>query len=1375
MAGKKYISKKAFFFSIDALIAVILTLSILMIVPSFYMREDQPVQPVFFSSDIVQLLSTMKVGEMNSPGIVALIDSSNISDLNRTILEQALRFQVSGYEEKANKLLNLSIGNLLPGYYNIGIWIEGYDDPVYASGDDPVTELISSKQMVSGIEMGRAIEGLSARAFLTGMGEKVSSTYVYFGGYEGDGNITKRFELPSDKSIISAYMELDINNDFEFYINSIPLGTFYPVNLNETADSWDIANISYFHEGNNTIEFRFGNSAKGYIGGGYFKIVYISSEIVSAHNETRHHFPGIKGIINLYDSFYVPGMLKSMSAHLHYDNDYNIFFNIGNETVYRDMNCNGEYVIDLGDSNFSSLDYASLSGKTIPIRLGTDAFELMKEAFNADVILITDLSGSMNWQLDSDDYGTIRGCEDPQLYDSNTRRISLAKCLDKEFINLIMNATGNRMGLVGFSSSAHTYTPDLAYTREQLISHVNDYSNSPSGSTCICCAINRAYNLLSASLYSMAILVPRNSIWTYNTLYPLSAPPEDESGNNWTGISYNDSSWNSSHSILGFEKSAYSPYVDSAISINSIVSGNTSYNSSDYFLINYSVAGGGLSDTYLMDSSSFEITYRPDAGVTEILYDGFEDYYGDGAHQIDGNDINVEPGYWYVDDTGEEVFIMANNAGYYAYSGTDVLVFRDMDSYGYAETTIDLSSYSSPVLSYWWRLGPNSFDFFEYANVRVWDGAWHTLATYNSFDSGHVYQYAEFDLSSYNKVSNFIIRFGARSSWDDERFYVDEVDVKEAPSLQPPEIWVNSTAVSYSDPFNGVSSMIKFMSNISANYSMKIYNFNRGEWESDGCDSAEVAAGAWNSFSCSKADPLDYISEEDNMMIGLAAGEAKASNVSIDFVQHYTTMINGSYYFRKHFTVDDKEVFHGIDLYVLSDDRAEVYLNSHLIDNEETSHNAEYWNRYSRINLSYLRTGENVLAVKLYNNDSRSAKFDLQLEVNSSRQRYIIVMSDGITGYHCGGCGAGCSGSCTATSGSYDCSGLSSDCYGTQCDTAINDAICSSCRAHTELNTTVYSIGFGPVDECHNANRTLQGIADCGNGSYYASSDASELKDIYSKIAENILSATYQAQFINVSGIGGISPSTLYPDSYIELKYTPSSGLPTYGLIPITIESGRFGNTLTEGSFYVPENVVVYDAKLTSYSGDLWSSQASIKDAGEEWVTFYNLSEFSDDYLNLGDPYMINIPADLILKGRNNTVLVRTAADSLNSSGGSPDDRAIYTIGVGIDINYTGVFERAEGCVWDVEFEDGTDSEIPVPSSYAGADECTFDETTDCDDYYDDAVDNVICRLFQQLDFDDDGRLFVKFGPGDLDIEIYSIGRIPFMWGPIKAEVRVWK
>ena len=302
----------------------------------------------------------------------------------------------------------------------------------------------------------------------------------------------------------------------------------------------------------------------------------------------------------------------------------------------------------------------------------------------------------------------------------------------------------------------------------------------------------------------------------------------------------------------------------------------------------------------------------------------------------------------------------------------------------------------------------------------------------------------------------------------------------------------------------------------------------------------------------------------------------------------------------------------------------------------------------------------------------------------------------------------------------------------------------------------------------------MQDIAccdDCDN--YYNANNAEDLLGIYKDIAREIIHLQYEAQVANVTG--NIS-TTLFPDSYIEFNYTPQLLPQEYGRIPLTVETPRFNNNITEGTFYIPNNALLYDAKITSYSSDKWTDKALINYDGN-WIDFYNLSTYGSIYYLLGDPYIVNIPLDLTGQG-NNQVRIGTGISPWNSTGGSVEDRVVYTIGMDLNVNYTGVFAKAEGCDWTIEFEDGTEEVIPIPSSYAGDEDCIFDETTDCNDppFSDDAINNAVCYLFKQLDFDNTGKLFVKFGPTDLDIETYSIGKkIPYMWGPTVVEVRVWK
>jgi hypothetical protein len=328
----------------------------------------------------------------------------------------------------------------------------------------------------------------------------------------------------------------------------------------------------------------------------------------------------------------------------------------------------------------------------------------------------------------------------------------------------------------------------------------------------------------------------------------------------------------------------------------------------------------------------------------------------------------------------------------------------------------------------------------------------------------------------------------------------------------------------------------------------------------------------------------------------------------------------------------------------------------------------------------------------------------------------------------------------------------------------------SSCRVKDELNATVHSVGFGPLATCNFGVQTLQNIASCGNGSFYASSNASALRDFYQGIADSILTLQYVKQ---ISAVLGNVSTKLYTDSYIELYYNSDLPQNVYGRMPITVETPRFNNEITQGSFDIPSKVVVYDAKLISYSGEKWTDRAKISNNNYNY-TFYNLSLFGSQYYLLGDPYIVNIPVNYIVSG-NNSIFIGTGLGPTNSTKGSKDDKAIYTVGIDLNMNYTGVFERAEGCRWIVNFEDNTSSVVLIPSSYNGSSYCNFNSTTNCNLDYDDALNNAFCNLLDQLDFDNDGLSFIKFGSNDLSVDTLSIGKIPYMWGPNIAEVRVWR
>ena len=254
--------KKGALFTLEAFIAVILLMSSLAILVHHYSNKEVNYQTTQYSSDLMQIISTIKLSELNVETLTFL-NSSNVTSLNKTIVEQVLRFQVENKEANAEELLELSLNGILPANYNLGVWIEGYNDSVYSTSDGNASNIITTKQMVSGIERNRTIEGITARALLSNINQRANSEIVYFGGYEGDGNITKIINLPSTVDEIN-YVEIEANmgGSFNLYINDNFAGNYSPTEV-QGADTWTINSSykDYFQGGENEVLFNFNSNA----------------------------------------------------------------------------------------------------------------------------------------------------------------------------------------------------------------------------------------------------------------------------------------------------------------------------------------------------------------------------------------------------------------------------------------------------------------------------------------------------------------------------------------------------------------------------------------------------------------------------------------------------------------------------------------------------------------------------------------------------------------------------------------------------------------------------------------------------------------------------------------------------------------------------------------------------------------------------------------------------------------------------------------------------------------------------------------------------------------------------------------------------------
>lgn len=482
--------KKAYFFSLDALVALIIIIGIVILIKPY---SSQKTPEAHIQEDLITVLSSLKIGEINNSYVKELISENKITDINQSVLEQIGEFYAKSDPEA--QFLAQSVINQLNISENIGLYFN--NQPItekYSIPQNNATDIWTSRQIISGIQQGSSVKGYSSRAFLTAA-NKVK--YFYFGGYIGDGNISAKIDYTG--KINSAEMELAINNNFSIYVNGHNVADYTASDSVISPKKYTIP-IAYFQSNltnGNIIELVGKNL---YIAGGYIKITYESSEI---NGKGKKYLPGIKGLINLYDSFYVPGQLENMKIFLHYKSNYKVFLTIGNKTIYTGQSNNSEFLISLNNSYLSSIfDYSQLSRKTIPLRLGLEnASYVFNKSMDVDVFSVTDISGSMaDVCLGASGRCCHSGCDSNQslcIQCGGTwqNKITMAKEADYIFIDSVLNNSRNRVGLVAYNTTAidQNYHA-LSNNNVSLKAKVSTWNAG--GTTCICCGINKAVQKL---------------------------------------------------------------------------------------------------------------------------------------------------------------------------------------------------------------------------------------------------------------------------------------------------------------------------------------------------------------------------------------------------------------------------------------------------------------------------------------------------------------------------------------------------------------------------------------------------------------------------------------------------------------------------------------------------------------------------------------------------------------------------------------------------------------------------------------------------------------------------------------------------------------
>jgi len=525
--NKQKMEKRGVFFTIDAVLAASIIVIAIIAASSYYIKETKTETIDYLAHDTIRVLTNLKVSEIDNAYTAELIAEGNITRLNNTILEQIGEFWSEDEMVQASKFAGNITGALIPERLGVGIWV---DNELIYSRNKPITKgLVSSKKLISGIAKEKPIDGYTARAILTGINSKRTNAYVYFGGYEGDGNLTKRLTLPSNLiDVKNASLELDVGADFNLYINDIPSGSYVKGSAgggDMLADKWNISSAYFdnFQAGNNLIKIFFTETENNYVAGGHLKVVYTTANIndTTTPGSEKFYLPGIEGFINLYSSIYVPGYLGSMEIYLNFFSNFTTYLKIGNTTVY-EGNPEGQETITLSNTTLASifssnnLDYNDLSLETLPLRMGIA--NATAAGGNADSVLVTDVSGSMEfcsasagwsasgWQSSSskgcyywggrwywqsrsstsdsgyiefnrtdystDTYPDLCGCRwNPECEESPTK-MEIYINSSKLFNDVLLDITGNKIGVVEYTNNL-----DLAYVSCNPSNRVTPFPN----------------------------------------------------------------------------------------------------------------------------------------------------------------------------------------------------------------------------------------------------------------------------------------------------------------------------------------------------------------------------------------------------------------------------------------------------------------------------------------------------------------------------------------------------------------------------------------------------------------------------------------------------------------------------------------------------------------------------------------------------------------------------------------------------------------------------------------------------------------------------------------------------------------------------------
>ncbi|MFH1448695.1 MAG: CARDB domain-containing protein [Candidatus Micrarchaeota archaeon] len=518
-------SKRGIFFTLDVVFALLILVSLfsvfMLLSVETISTENMHQLLTFQAEDAVSVLAKTTLGEVKYLPIVKKMEREGALvqiDDDYSIMEVAGALWATNDTVNmvyASTLIKEVLGPSMPKNLNWRVTIDG--DVAYQTSSMSNARLMStvSNRMVSGYMKGKPHLGYAARAFLSNIKGKSESSYVFFGGFTGQGNVTGVMrDIPADANITGLYIEARAGSPFWLYINDIQC-QLISINESDTGYlSWDLSTSPdctglVTPGGTNVFQMDFTseNITLRYFGGGYIRATYSTATMKPIMpTKMRYYLSGIRGIINIFDSFFVPGNITSITGWLNLSSNYTTYMKIGNATIFeRELNLGTafeEYMLSSSDIEVNltdnSLSFNAVSNRTVPVRFGTPEATFVFGGKDSDVVLVNDVSGSMALCMDQDD-GFCDSCgasgswcdhgdgtescgyEGSFFYDNGTilcssrlasanctlpnneKKIETLKGAAKNFLDILFSAGDNRVGIVDYSSEkeGNVVLPDI--------------------------------------------------------------------------------------------------------------------------------------------------------------------------------------------------------------------------------------------------------------------------------------------------------------------------------------------------------------------------------------------------------------------------------------------------------------------------------------------------------------------------------------------------------------------------------------------------------------------------------------------------------------------------------------------------------------------------------------------------------------------------------------------------------------------------------------------------------------------------------------------------------------------------------------------------